>query len=461
MTNVSIINAPDDVNFEADAGVWPPLGSLRVALSAKNLGANVIFIDGQHHTSLDDVIRQVDPDTKIAGITFNRVTMPTVRPLIQGLLEKGVKQIVVGGQAVIPIAETFVSDLADLRVMACYGDGEPTIKGLVKGDDLSEIPNLTFFDGSTVRKTSEQLIDYTSLGVLRYAQIEGFDWQNYFKISHKVFDDGKNRASVYFADGCPRRIKKGCSFCARRNTGVIRTMSPKDAYNQLLHLKEKGADTVNIESDTFFSDIHFLEELANIMESRGNLRLGLDVYGGVSELNQKSLNLAERLGVSSILVGVESGNKEIRRINGKYFTDKRMFETAEECRKRGIRYDPAFVLGMIGETDETAIETVGVARKLVSKGYCNKVYASLFMPFPGSPAYDLIQKKLQSSPALNEKFGYQFNRWDYDWSKLIDAQVEIMTSTSRKHLCSCLDKMKNFGNYARPVMGNYSVSEGD
>ena len=220
--------------------------------------------------------------------------------------------------------------------------------------------------------------------------------------------------------------------------------------NYILRIKDRSQNS---------GDRSFLKELAEIMNSRGSLGLRLEVYGGVSELNKYNLDLAQRLGVNSILVGVESGNTEIRRLNGKYFPHERIFTTANECRKRNIQYNPAFVLGMIGETDETAMQTVDVARKLVSQGFCNKVYASLFMPFPGSPAYDLIREKLNLDPTSNITHKGQFNRWDYDWSRLIDAQVEILTSTTREHLCSCLDQMKDLNNKARLVMGDYSVSK--
>lgn len=456
MKNISIINAPDSVNFEADAGTFPPLGSLRVALSAQESGASVNFIDGQHYTSLGNVLERVDENTDIAGITFNRVTLPTVRPLISGLLDKGVKQIVAGGQAVIPIGEMFVSDFKDSRIMVCSGDGEPTIRGLVNGVLLSDIPNLVYFENGEVKKTHGELIDYEKLGVLDYSKISGFDWKDYFEVGHKVFENTENVASAYFADGCPNRISRGCSFCARRKTGVVRIMNPENAYEQLIHLQESGAGSVNIESDTFFSDSNFLKELVGIKESRGNLKLGLNVYGGVSELTENNLDLVQRLGVKSILVGVESGNDNIRRMNGKYFSDEQIFETARACNDREMRYNPAFVLGMIGETDETADETVEVAKELLSKGYSDNVYASLFMPFPGSPAYDLIKERLGSDPALSEKFEEGFSKWDYDWSQLIDGQVEVLTHTSRGYLCKCLEQISSVDDKAKSVIGDYS-----
>jgi len=455
MKKVSLINAPDSVNFEKDAGSAPPLGSLRVALAAKDAGANVRFIDGQHYTSLDEVLGQIENDTEVAGITFNRVTLPTVRPLIKGLLDRGVKRIIAGGQAVIPIGEMLVSDFADSRIMACLGDGEPTINGLVNGDRLPDVPNLVYFDGNDVMKTKDNLIDYNNLGVLDYSKINGFDWKNYFNISRKVFDNNQNPASAYLADGCPNRIKEGCSFCARRKTGVVRSMSPGGAYNQLKHLQDVGASVVNIESDTFFSNTSFLRGLEEAMNSRGHLNLGLRVYGGVSELTEANLDLAKRLGVESILVGVESGNEEIRRMNGKYFSNQRLFDTLSACKEKGIKYNPAFVLGMIGETNETANETVDVARELLSADGSSNVYASLFMPFPGSPAYNRINERLAQDPELNSKHGNQFSRWDYDWSRLVDAQVEVSTNTSRDYLCECLDSINILNKNARSVIGNY------
>lgn len=459
--NVTIINVPENKNVEGENGCSPPLGCVRIAYAVKSAGANEYFIDGQHYSTLEKTLIQLPEKTGIVGISFNRVSIPNVKPLVTALLDKGVKRIIAGGQAVIPISEAFVKDFSDSRVMACSGDGEPAIQGLAKGHSLEDIPNLIYFEDGQVKKTETELIDYRTLNL--EGHVNGFDWQNYFEYGQIFF--GHNRASAYFTDGCPRRMSKskGCSFCARRRTGSIRSVTPKQAYNHLKFLKEQGAEQVSINDDTFFGNPRFLQGLAEQFDIQGNLNLGLHVYGGVSELTLQRLDLAQRIGVKSILVGIESGNDYIRKTNGKSISDERILEAGRLCRERGISYDGALVLGLIGETPETARDTVELARQLSEEKISSNVYASLFMPYAGSWAHDTIKERISRNPSLQKKYGDQFTRWDYNWSVLADAQLELNTNITREQAFNSLEEIRkiNEASGVKSVIADYSGKNGE
>jgi radical SAM superfamily enzyme YgiQ (UPF0313 family) len=277
--------------------------------------------------------------------------------------------------------------------MACSGDGEPAISGLIGGNLLRNIPNLVYFEGGEVRRTSTELVNYIDLNLEE--QVNGFDWRKYFAYTQRFFGD--NRASAYFTDGCPRRMKenKGCSFCARRRTGTMRSVRAEQAYNHLRLLQNLGAEQVDINDDTFFGNPKFLRELTEQFERRGFLDIELNVYGGVSELTQDKLSLAQRMGVKSILVGIESGNPLVRKINGKPISDKQILEAAKLCKDRGILYNPALIVGMVGETSGTLKDTIELARRLSEESLSSRVYGSLFMPYVGCWAYDLIKHRLK------------------------------------------------------------------
>jgi len=456
ISNITILNVPENKNIEGENGCSPPLGSVRIAYASKKAGANEKFIDGQHYSTLKKSLAQLPKKTEIVGISFNRVSIPNVRPLINNLLKRGVKKIIAGGQAVIPVSYLFVKDFVDSRVMACSGDGEPTIQGLVKERPLKTIPNLVYFENGEVKRTHTELIDYKKINL--EGKIDGFDWKNYFAYSQKFF--GHNRASAYFTDGCPRRMSKnkGCSFCARRRTGSIRSVTPNQAYNHLKFLKEQGAEQVSINDDTFFGNLGFLQRLAEQFERYGSLNLGLHVYGGVSELTPQRLDLAQGIGIKSILVGIESGNPLIRKLNGKIISDEQILETGRLCKERKISYDGALVIGLIGETPKTARDTVELARKLSEEKISSNVYASLFMPYAGSWAYDRINERLSNNRDLKEKYGREFSRWDYDWSVLADAQLEINTEISRNQAYALLEEIRetNESNKVKSIIADYS-----
>ena len=251
---------------------------------------------------------------------------------------------------------------------------------------------------------------------------------------------------------------KGCSFCARRITGSMRSVTSEQAYNHLRFLKEQGAEQVNINDDTFFGNPLFIEGLTKQYQDKGSLNLGLHVYGCVSELTKRNLDLAERLGVRSILVGIESGDEKVRRRNGKPISDEQIFETAEECKTRGITYEGAFIVGLIGETEDSVRATVNLARMLSEGKFNSKTYASLFMPYAGSWAHFKIREKIERTPTLQEKYQNQFSRWDYDWSVLADAQLEINTYISRNQAHSALEQIReiDMSTGTKPIIADYS-----
>ncbi|MBD3247411.1 radical SAM protein, partial [Candidatus Pacearchaeota archaeon] len=454
LENVTIINAPDRLDHEGENGASPPLGCVRVAYAAKSAGANEYFIDGQHYPTVREVMSKLPEKTQIAGISYNMGSIDQTVALIKGIFDSGIEKILVGGQAVIPTAENFVKSFADSRIIACSGDGEPAIQGLVLGKSLEDIPNLVYFEDGQVRRTPAELTDYEDLNF--EGQVNGFDWQSYFEYTQRFF--GHNRASAYFTDGCPNRMGEdelsGCSFCTRRRTGSIRSVTPEQAYNHLKFLKEQGAEQININDDTFFASPGLLKGLAEQFEKKGELGLGLHVYARVSELTPQRLDLAQRIGVKSALVGIESGNSHIRKANGKPISDERILEAGRLCKERGISYDGAFIIGMIGETPQTAKDTVSLIRKLAQEGISQNSYADRFIPLPGCLGYHLIQQKLPSNPVLKQKYGNQFTRWDYDWSVLADAQLELNTSITREQAFNNLEEIRkiNEASGVKPII---------
>lgn len=219
-----------------------------------------------------------------------------------------------------------------------------------------------------------------------------------------------------------------------------------------------GAEQVSINDDTFFGNPGFLQGLAEQFERQGSLDLGLHVYGGVLELTPQRLYLAQKMGVKSILVGIESGNPLVRELNGKSILDEQILEAGQLCKDRGISYDAALIIGLIGETTETAWDTIELARKLSEERISSNVYASLFMPYVGSWAYDRINQILSNNLSLRRKYGDQFLRWDYDWSILANAQLEINTQISRDQAYKFLEEIRKINevNEVRSIIADYS-----
>jgi len=108
-------------------------------------------------------------------------------------------------------------------------------------------------------------------------------------------------------------------------------------------------------------------------------------------------------GCDIISLGLESGNNEVLKKMEKFMTTDIQKKGVEMCHKAGIKVKGFFIIGLPGETWETAIDTIEFARSL------NLEYADAYIltPFPATPLWE--------NP---EKYGIQIIKPEgSDWSK--------------------------------------------
>jgi anaerobic magnesium-protoporphyrin IX monomethyl ester cyclase len=192
--------------------------------------------------------------------------------------------------------------------------------------------------------------------------------------------------TVSSSAGCPAL----CEFCTAPffHGTKLRMRTAENTVDEMAHFVSKGFKEIYFRDETFTASRKRVVDICHLI-----LEQGLDVTwicnARIGTLDEELLQLMMRAGCHTIKIGVESGNQKIldRVVKGIRVEDT--VSTFKILNKVGMKSHGHFMLGMPGETMETACDTIEFARKIcpttATFGVCE--------PYPGTPLYDEVVKK--------------------------------------------------------------------
>jgi len=328
------------------------------------------------------------------------------------------------------------------------GQGERTfyelIKALDKGKSLKGILGLSYKEkDKIIHNPDRPFIDLNKFPRLPYHLI---DVEKYLIEDHY----GKRVISYISSQGCPYN----CAFCADRAVykGNWRGLSAKRVLDDLKFLKENyKIDGVRFLDNNFF----FNEERdREIMNGLIKLNLGWGtVLGRVNVLfnySNDTWRLMKKSKLYSFLIGAESGldNSLIKIQKG--FSVKDTFKFFEKCKKYDIGVVSSWFVGMpnmsrgyLKKDFDATVDLMYRVWKMNRKK--NEFLFYTYIPFPGSPFYELSKKEGFVEPkSLEEWSRYNcvdnirkvkiFVPWiDKKYSKLIEMIPFYFSFASKKY----------------------------
>ena len=207
---------------------------------------------------------------------------------------------------------------------------------------------------------------------------------------------GKRTGTIITSRGCPY----SCSFCGKLSDKVRYTPFNK-VLEQVSSLKLDGFKSVYFTDDVFTLNAKRMEEIVSKMDipyritTRANL---MDEY---------KADILAGTGCNWASFGIESGNNKILKKSNKQMTTQQNYEAVSLMSKKGIQTKGFFILGLPGETEKTARDTINFSKSLKDVGL-NQADFYFLSPFPGTPIWD--------NPS---KFGIKIN--DLDYTKYLQA----------------------------------------
>lgn len=161
--------------------------------------------------------------------------------------------------------------------------------------------------------------------------------------------------------GCPYY----CVFCRQPIMWKrkVRTRSAENMIKELKFLKKLGVNNFIFHSDTFTIQKDIVIKLCKIMvNEKLNMKWGCN--SRTDTIDEEMLGWMKKAGCWMIAYGIESGSDKILKRNKKGATVADAIKAVNITHRFGIKVYGYFIIGLLGETRETAEETINLAKKL-------------------------------------------------------------------------------------------------
>jgi radical SAM superfamily enzyme YgiQ (UPF0313 family) len=247
------------------------------------------------------------------------------------------------------------------------------------------VPGIAFWrDGKVIVTAPRPLIE--NLDELPFPAWHQLDMMKYF-------DGGKlyPYVDIISGRGCPNRcifclwpqVMHGTRYRLRSPANVIAEMERDIA---LVPRVARGGEFF-FEDDTFTVLKGRAMEICEMMLSK-NLKATFSVNARVDTADGELFRVMKRAGCRELLVGFESGSQSQLDTMHKNLNAGSAFKFMELAKKAGLDVHGCFVIGLPGETDESARQTIDFALKL---GLTTAQFSGA-VPFPGTKFYELCSE---------------------------------------------------------------------
>lgn len=378
-----LINPP--LSFEG-SNIWnrinsctPPLGLALLAAILENDGYQCDICDcPADGLSIDDILDKI----RIGGYNLVGITSVTVNITVAIKLSKLIKtkfdsvKIVLGGVHASIFYKTLMSETSLDYIIR--KEGELSLLQLVRGDNLSAIPNLSFRQKNKIVHNQERtdLYDLSQRPVLAYHKLP---MKNY----HAAFGAAKRKPSIgmIVSRGCPGT----CTFCYNGMFGKqIRFLPARKIIEEITLLQKMyGIREISFYDDTFTSNHKIVREYCESI-IKTNLNITWSCFARVDTVNPELLILMKRAGCHQIMYGLESGSEEILSNIHKKVDLETNRQAVKMTQKAGIAVRAAFMIGNAGESESTIKQTIKYAIKLEP----DLAIFNVATPFPGTELYN-------------------------------------------------------------------------
>ena len=109
-------------------------------------------------------------------------------------------------------------------------------------------------------------------------------------------------------------------------------------------------------------------------------------------ITTKNAPLMKKAGFRKLIVGIESASERTIDILDKGLTRDQILDGARIAKENGLQLHLTLMVGYPWETREDAYKTLELARYMMYNGLAHHLQATVVMPYPGTPLFDLCQR---------------------------------------------------------------------
>lgn len=261
--------------------------------------------------------------------------------------------------------------------ISVIGEGEKTMLDIIQQKPVYDINGICYKESGKPKRTSSRPF-ITNLDSLPFPDRDLVDWQKYKRRLH-----GKRAFHIVTLRGCPFC----CSFCAKPSVGRrVRYRSVKNVLSEVDFLTER----YGVSNFIFYDDIFTLRRnrVFEFCKAFNERSLGWRCWTRVDTIDYEMLSTMKDSGLTSITMGIESGDNRILRILNKGVTVDQNRRAILLCKELNIPVRASLIYGCPGETRESIENTIG----LIDETKPDEWNISTFIPIPGSLIGDNPEK---------------------------------------------------------------------
>lgn len=212
----------------------------------------------------------------------------------------------------------------------------------------------------------------------------------------------ENMTNIMASRGCPGR----CTFCTSYNIfgRNVRRRSVENVIKEIKYLvKTYNIKALYFNDDTFSWDENWVINFCRALK-KDNIKIAWSCNTRVNTISEEMLKEMRSSGCVQVDLGVESGSQKVLNSLKKGITIKQIERAFKLVKKSGLRSFASFIVGSPGET----LDDIKKTKELLRKIKPDMSIFSIFIPFPGSEAFEEAKKK----GLLREKDLNFSDRWD-------------------------------------------------
>ncbi len=357
---------------------FPHPGILYIASAARAAGGNVELLDGgvmskrqlfrklsekaAHHDSVAITASVAHIASAVEIAKFIRGNFPAIR-------------IIWGGPYPSSQHTSLGPDIADIIVL---GEGETQISRICKGEKLSEIPSIVYFeDGIRRENTRQGYIE--DLDKLPFPAHDLVDFSTY---QHPGL---KPAAQIISSRGCPYQ----CINCTKSIHGNgYRERSPENVVDEISMLVHKyNVREIHFWDDNLTLDVERVKKICSLILSKDlHRKVRFAVPAGIRAdiYDEEMFCLMKRAGFYLFAVAVESGEQRTIDKIGKRLDLAKVPGNLAKLEHHGFRLMLYFMMGFPFETEDDMDKTANFATTL--PGHHLNCFA--VVPLPGSKLFE-------------------------------------------------------------------------
>lgn len=406
-----LINPPTPTTEEPSI---PPLGIAYIAafLRDNNIKIDIIDLDLEREKfqSISDHIISLSPDlVGIGGLTLQMENVYRLAKIIKKISNNII--VVVGGPHPSSLPEQTLKEGAGDVDIVVMGEGEYTLLDIVKNKPWEDIEGIVYTENNTIHrnKKREPISDLDSLpwparDMLKIERYRGWGPLKKVPSTHLIA-----------SRGCPF----DCIFCSEKAVfgRNHRRRAPEKIIAEIEYLmNEYGMKEISFYDDLFTIKKDWVISICQETKQRG-IKIDWKVLSRVDTVDYEILKYMKEAGCWIIFYGFESGSQKILDDIRKKQTVEQNIKAAELTKKAGIEMYGFFMIGNIGETEETVYQTIKIARKIKPKHY----QFTIVRPDPGSDLYNSYVQEINKKGISWSEY-YAFPR---DISKIPVVGTEL------------------------------------